>query len=314
MSMTAAFITHPECLKHEMGRHHPEQPARLSAIEDQLIASGVAPHVARYEAPLATDEQLARVHPIEYVRAIRELAPKQGTVHLDPDTAMNPHSLNAALRAAGAAVLAVDLVVGDKAKAAFCAVRPPGHHACRARPMGFCIFNNVAVAARHALQVHNLERVAIIDFDVHHGNGTEDIFEGDPRVLMASTFQHPFYPYSGTEDPAANMVNIPLAAGAGSREFRDAVREAWLPALDEFAPELVLFSAGFDAHAEDDMAMLRFTDADYAWVTSQMRDVAERHAKGRMVSVLEGGYALSALGRSVVQHLQIGRASCRERV
>ena len=305
MSMTAAFITHPECLKHEMGRHHPEQPARLSAIEDQLIASGVAPHVARYEAPLATDEQLARVHPIEYVRAIRELAPKQGTVHLDPDTAMNPHSLNAALRAAGAAVLAVDLVVGDKAKAAFCAVRPPGHHACRARPMGFCIFNNVAVAARHALQVHNLERVAIIDFDVHHGNGTEDIFEGDPRVLMASTFQHPFYPYSGTEDPAANMVNIPLAAGAGSREFRDAVREAWLPALDEFAPELVLFSAGFDAHAEDDMAMLRFTDADYAWVTSQMRDVAERHAKGRMVSVLEGGYALSALGRSVVQHLRV---------
>jgi len=305
MSMSAAFITHPECLKHEMGAHHPEQPARLSAIEDQLIASGVAPYIARYEAPLATDEQLARVHPLEYVRAIRELAPKQGTVHLDPDTAMNPWSLQAALRAAGAAVLAVDLTLTDKAKTAFCAVRPPGHHACRARSMGFCIFNNVAVAARHALQAHGLERVAIIDFDVHHGNGTEDIFEGDPQVLMASTFQHPFYPYSGTEDPAANMVNIPLAAGAGSREFREAVREAWLPALDEFAPELVLFSAGFDAHAEDDMAMLRFTDADYAWVTSQMRDVAERHAQGRMVSVLEGGYALSALGRSVVQHMRV---------
>jgi acetoin utilization deacetylase AcuC-like enzyme len=305
MSMSAAFITHPECLKHEMGTHHPEQPARLSAIEDQLIASGVAPYIARYEAPLATDEQLARVHPIEYVRAIRELAPKQGTVHLDPDTAMNPHSLSAALRAAGAAVLATDLVLKGEVKTAFCAVRPPGHHACRARPMGFCIFNNVAVAARHALQAYALERVAIIDFDVHHGNGTEDIFEGDPQVLMASTFQHPFYPYSGTEDPAANMVNIPLAAGAGSREFREAVREAWLPALDEFAPELVLFSAGFDAHAEDDMAMLRFTDADYAWVTSQMRDVAERHARGRMVSVLEGGYALSALGRSVVQHLRV---------
>jgi acetoin utilization deacetylase AcuC-like enzyme len=305
MSMSAAFITHLECLKHEMGAHHPEQPARLSAIEDQLIASGVAPYVARYEAPLATDEQLARVHPIEYIRAIRELAPKQGTVHLDPDTAMNPWSLQAALRAAGAAVLAVDLTLSGKATTAFCAVRPPGHHACRARSMGFCIFNNVAVAARHALQVHGLERVAIIDFDVHHGNGTEDIFEGDPQVLMASTFQHPFYPYSGTEDPAANMVNVPLAAGAGSREFREAVREAWLPALDEFAPELVLFSAGFDAHAEDDMAMLRFTDADYAWVTSQMKAVAERHAQGRMVSVLEGGYALSALGRSVVQHMRV---------
>jgi len=305
MNMSAAFITHPECLKHEMGAHHPEQPARLSAIEDQLIASGVAPYIARYEAPLVTDEQLARVHPAEYVRAIRELAPKQGTVHLDPDTAMNPWSLQAALRAAGAAVLAVDLTLSGKAKTAFCAVRPPGHHACRARPMGFCIFNNVAVAARHALQAHGLERVAIIDFDVHHGNGTEDIFEGDPQVLMASTFQHPFYPYSGTEDPAANMVNIPLAAGAGSREFREAVREAWLPALDEFAPELVLFSAGFDAHAEDDMAMLRFTDVDYAWVTSQMKAVAERHAQGRMISVLEGGYALSALGRSVVQHMRV---------
>jgi acetoin utilization deacetylase AcuC-like enzyme len=305
MRMSAAFITHPECLKHEMGAHHPEQPARLSAIEDQLIASGVAPYVARYEAPLATDEQLARVHPTEYVRAIRDLAPKQGTVHLDPDTAMNPWSLQAALRAAGAAVLAVDLTLSGQAKTAFCAVRPPGHHACRARSMGFCIFNNVAVAARHALRAHGLERVAIIDFDVHHGNGTEEIFEGDPQVLMASTFQHPFYPYSGTEDPAANMVNIPLAAGAGSREFREAVREAWLPALDEFAPELILFSAGFDAHAEDDMAMLRFTDADYAWVTSQMKAVAERHAQGRMVSVLEGGYALSALGRSVVQHVRV---------
>jgi len=305
MSMSAAFITHPECLKHEMGAHHPEQPARLSAIEDQLIASGVAPYIARYEAPLATDEQLARVHPIEYVRAIRELAPKQGTVHLDPDTAMNPWSLQAALRAAGAAVLAVDLTLTDKAKTAFCAVRPPGHHACRARPMGFCIFNNVAVAARHALQAHGLERVAIIDFDVHHGNGTEDIFEGDEQVLMASIFQHPFYPYSGTDNPASNMFNVPLAAGAGSRELREAVTETWLPALHDFKPELIVFSAGFDAHAEDDMAMLRFTDTDYAWVTAQVKQVAERYARGRMVSALEGGYALSALGRSAVQHMRV---------
>jgi len=302
---TAAFVTHADCRKHDMGAGHPEQPARLGAIEDQLIASGVLPHLQRFDAPLATDEQLARVHPLEYVRAIREAAPSEGRIHLDPDTAMNPYSLNAALRAAGAAVLAVDLVMGRKAPAVFCSVRPPGHHACRARPMGFCIFNNVAVAARHAVHAHGLERVAIIDFDVHHGNGTEDIFEGDPHVLMASIFQHPFYPYSGADDPAPNMVNVPLAAGAGSREFREAVTEAWLPALNEFRPELVIFSAGFDAHMEDDMAMLRFADADYGWVTRQVKAIAERHAGGRMVSMLEGGYALPALGRSATQHIKV---------
>jgi acetoin utilization deacetylase AcuC-like enzyme len=303
--MTTAFITHPDCLRHDMGAHHPECPERLGAIEDQLIASGVAQYLARYEAPLASDETLARVHPVEYVRAIREVAPAHGTVHLDPDTAMNPYSLAAALRAAGAAVLATDLVMSGEAENAFCAVRPPGHHACRARPMGFCIFNNVAVAARHAVRVHGLERVAIIDFDVHHGNGTEDIFAHDENVLMASTFQHPFYPYSGTEDPAPNMVNVPLAAGAGSKEFREAVSEAWIPALEAFQPQLVIFSAGFDAHAEDDMAMLRLGDADYGWATAKVKEVADRSAGGRIVSVLEGGYALSALGRSVVQHLRV---------
>src|SRR3982751_1381463 len=240
--MRTAFVTHADCLRHDMGAYHPERPARLTAIDDQLIAAGIAQHLERYEAPLATDEQLARVHPLEYVRAIREAAPEEGTVHLDPDTAMNPHSLNAALRAAGAAVLAVDLVLNKRFSSVFCSVRPPGHHACRARPMGFCIFNNVAVAARHAIHAHGLERVAIIDFDVHHGNGTEDIFEGDEHVLMASTFQHPFYPYSGTEDPAPNMFNVPLAAGAGGKELRRAVSEVWLPALEEFRPELLLFS------------------------------------------------------------------------
>ncbi len=288
-----------------MGAYHPERPARLTAIEDQLIASGIGQHLTRYEAPLATDEQLARVHPADYVRAIRDAAPQSGTVHLDPDTAMNPWTLQAALRAAGAAVLATDLVLKNDVKTAFCSVRPPGHHACRARPMGFCIFNNVAVAARHAVHAHGLERVAIVDFDVHHGNGTEEIFEGDPQVLMVSTFQHPFYPYSGTEDPAANMVNIPLAAGTGSDGLREAVSKAWIPALEDYRPQLILFSAGFDAHAEDDMAMLRFSDADYAWITAEVKQVAERHAQGRVVSMLEGGYSLSALGRSVVQHLRV---------
>ncbi|HEX2649978.1 MAG TPA: histone deacetylase family protein [Burkholderiales bacterium] len=303
--MATAFITHPDCLRHDMGRGHPEQPARLTAIEEELASSGVGPHLERYEAPLATDEQLARVHPIEYVQAVRDAAPQSGTVHLDPDTAMNPHSLSAALRAAGAGILATDLVFAGKVNTAFCAVRPPGHHACVARPMGFCIFNNVAVAARHAVHEHGIERVAIIDFDVHHGNGTEDVFEGDENVLMASTFQHPFYPYSGTESPASNMVNIPLAAGAGSRQFREAVTKHWMPALEAFKPELVIFSAGFDAHAEDPLAMLELGDEDYAWVTGQVKALAGRHAEGRIVSMLEGGYALGALGRSAVQHIRV---------
>jgi acetoin utilization deacetylase AcuC-like enzyme len=303
--MATAFIGHADCMKHDMGAYHPECPARLAAIDDQLIASGIGNYIEHHAAPLATDAQLARVHPPEYIEAIRAAAPQRGIVHLDPDTAMSPGTLHAALRAAGAAVLATDLVLGGTAESAFCSVRPPGHHATRTRAMGFCIFNNVAVAARHALEHHGLERVAVIDFDVHHGNGTEDILSDDERALMVSTFQHPFYPYSGTDHPAPNMVNVPLPAGAGSQAFRDAVERHWLPALDEFAPQLVLFSAGFDAHVEDDMAMLRLVDQDYAWVTREVKRVADRHAGGRIVSVLEGGYALSALGRSVVQHLRV---------
>ncbi len=303
--MTTAFITHGECAKHDMGAHHPECPARLAAIEDQAISSGIAQYLARYEAPLATDDQIARVHPAEYVRAIRDASPRSGTVHLDPDTAMNPHSLNAALHAAGAGVLATDLVMKGEVENAFCSVRPPGHHATRTRPMGFCIFNNVAIAARHAVHAHGIERVAIIDFDVHHGNGTEDIFAGDPHVLMASTFQHPFYPYSGTEPGADNMVNVPLPAGAGSQAFREAVTRYWLPVLHEFAPQLVIFSAGFDAHADDDMAMLALQDADYAWVTEEVKRATDRHSHGKIVSMLEGGYDLSALGRSAVRHLRV---------
>ncbi len=302
--MSTAFITHPAFLKHDMGSYHPEQPARLTAIEDQLIASGIAPLLTRYEAPEGKLADIERVHPMDYIVDIRSSAPESGIVHIDPDTAMCPGTWDALVRGTGAAVLATDLVIAGDADTAFCSVRPPGHHAMRSRAMGFCFFNNVAVAAKRALEHHGLERVAIVDFDVHHGNGTEDIFAGDERVLMVSIFQHPFYPYSGTDAPAENMVNVPLAAGAGSAALREAVTEAWLPALEAFKPEMIFFSAGFDAHAEDDMAMLRMSDADYGWVTRQIKSVADRHSKGRIVSMLEGGYSLSALGRSVVQHIK----------
>lgn len=303
--MSTLFITHRDCHLHDMGPHHPECPARLSAIDDQLIASGLINHLQQAEAPKASAEQLERVHAAGYLDAIEEASPAEGWVQLDPDTAMNPHTLDAAWRAAGAGVLAVDRVISGAAENAFCSVRPPGHHALRERAMGFCVINNVAVAAAHALEHHGLERVAIVDFDVHHGNGTEAIFTGDERVLMVSTFQHPFYPYSGTEGRSAQMVNIPLAAYSDGKAFRAAVEQHWLPALDTFKPQMILISAGFDAHREDDLAMLNLVEADYAWVTEKLMAVAKQHAQGRIVSMLEGGYSLSALGRSVAVHLKV---------
>jgi acetoin utilization deacetylase AcuC-like enzyme len=287
-----------------MGAHHPEQPSRLSAINDRLIATGLEMSLRACDAPCATRAQLEAAHDPDYVAQIFATAPAEGLVWLDGDTAMMPRTLNAALRAAGAVVHGVDLAMSGEARHVFCAVRPPGHHAERARAMGFCLFNNVAVGAMHALQAHGLERVAIADFDVHHGNGTEDIVAGDPRVLFCSTFQHPFYPYSGEASEADNLVNVPLPAGAGSEAFRTAVEEHWLPRLAAFQPQLILVSAGFDAHQVDDMSAINLVDADYAWVTRRLCEQAEASAQGRLVSTLEGGYELHALGRCVEAHLK----------
>ncbi|MGD9094993.1 MAG: histone deacetylase family protein [Chromatiales bacterium] len=301
---SVAYITHPAFLQHEMGQHHPESPARLHAISDQLIAAGIEPFLLHRDAMQATREQIERVHEPAYVDEVFEAAPQEGLVWLDGDTAMNPHSLEAALHAAGANVQAVDMVMAGEARRAFCAVRPPGHHAGRDRAMGFCIFNNIAVGAAHAITVHGLERVAIVDFDVHHGNGTEDIFSGDNRVLMCSTFQHPFYPGTGAGDTAPNIVNCPLPAMTDGADFRATLRAHWLPVLEAFEPQLILVSAGFDGHIEDDMAQMRLREPDYEWVTLEICDLADRHAEGRVVSTLEGGYNLSALGRSVAVHIR----------
>ena len=295
--MQTAFITHPACLKHDMGHDHPESPARLQAIEDQLIASGIFPFLQHHEAPRATHEQLARVHSEDHISTIEATAPQQGLASIDPDTAMNPYTLEAALRAAGAVVLATDLVMTGKVENAFCNVRPPGHHATHNRAMGFCFFNNVAVGVAHAMAQYGLKRIAIADFDVHHGNGTEDIFKHDSRVMLCSTFQHPFYPYCGADSGSAHMINVPLAARTDSATFQTAITNQWLPALHAFKPEMIFISAGFDAHREDEMANFSLVDSDYAWVTEQIKAIADKYAKKRIVSTLEGGYALHALGR-----------------
>ncbi|MDO9312323.1 MAG: histone deacetylase family protein [Nitrosomonas sp.] len=303
--MKTAYLTHSSSLKHNMGAGHPECPARIQAIEDQLIASGLMPFLDRQDAPAASKEQLQRAHSIDYIETIFRASPSNGLVYLDADTAMNPYSLEAALHAAGAAVKAVDLVMSGQNENAFCNIRPPGHHAGRSSAAGFCIFNNVAVAATHASAHYGLSRVAIADFDVHHGNGTDEIFNGDSRVMLCSTFRHPYYPYEGVDSGNEHIINVPLAAGATGAQFRAAVTENWLPALEQFKPELLLISAGFDAHREDDMGGLALREEDYVWITETLRRIAIDHANGRIVSVLEGGYALHALGRSVLAHIRV---------
>jgi len=305
--MTTAYITHPDCLRHEMGAGHPESPERLAAINEHMRSSGLLDELLCLEAPLAAVDDLKRVHRASYVDLIFEHAPAEGYVQLDPDTAMNPYSLDAARRAAGAGLLAIDELLAGHARNAFCAVRPCGHHATQGQSMGFCIFNNVAVAAAYALEQAGLERVAVIDFDVHHGNGTEDIFSApqwQERVLMASFFQHPFYPNSGTDSPASNMINVPLSAGSGAAAARKVVERDWLPALEDFKPQLLLISAGFDAHRDDLLGGLALVEADYEWMTRELMALAARHAQQRIVSMLEGGYNLTALGRSAVAHVK----------
>ena len=302
--MHTGFFTHAQCAAHEMGSWHPESPERLAAVHDHLIAVGLLPHLLSFDAPQADLQTIARAHDRDYIERLRSRVPKEGYAAVDPDTSMNPSSLDAALRAAGAVVDATDRVIRGELTNAFCAVRPPGHHACRANAMGFCFFNNVAVGALHALHAHGLERVAVIDFDVHHGNGTEDILAGNGRTLMASFFQHPFYPYSGTDLAADNMVNVPVPAGTRGDVVRELVETQWLPRLDTFAPQMIFISAGFDAHREDDLGQMGLIESDYAWMTKRLMEVADRHAGSRIVSALEGGYNLSALGRCVAAHVR----------
>ena len=304
MTPLCAWISHAVCRAHEMGEGHPECPERLDAITDHLLSIGLLQLLVPYDAPAATEEQLERAHTALHVRTIMAAAPASGYVRVDPDTAMNPSTLEAALRAAGAAVLATDLVLKNEVTRAFCAVRPPGHHATRDAAMGFCFFNNAAVGIRHALDVHGVERVALVDFDVHHGNGSEDIFAGDERVLMVSTFQSGLYPNCGEAALGPNMANVGLHYGATGEALHDAFEYVWKPRLDEFRPQLVYVSAGFDAHRADDMAGLRWVEEDYAWITRRIVEVAERHAGGRIVSCLEGGYHLFHLARSVAAHVR----------
>ena len=309
-----AYFTHKDCWKHEMGVGHPECPERLDAIEDRLLITGVGDALVRRDAPLAPLADLELAHGRMMIAALRGLSDQLadeilagGPSHaqIDPDTSMNVSTWDAALRAAGATLAATDAVMAGEVENAFCAVRPPGHHACRDKSMGFCFFNNIAVAAKYALERHGLKRVAIVDFDVHHGNGTEDIIRGDDRILMVSFFQHPYYPYTGGETQAHNMVNLPVPAYTKGMDIRELIEMMWIPRLEEFKPEMIFISAGFDAHREDDLGQMGLTEQDYAWITQRLKDVAKRHARGRIVSSLEGGYNLDALARSVEAHIRV---------
>lgn len=304
--MTTALYTHESCLRHDPGRGHPESPDRLkvvlSALEEDSFSA-----LARYEAPRATIEQIARIHPIDHVTQILEGMPEQGYARIDADTVVSPASGEAVLRAAGAVCAAVDNVVAGTVKNAFCAIRPPGHHAEPTIPMGFCVFNSIAVGAAQARSRHGMERIAVVDFDVHHGNGTQAAFQNDPNLFYASTHQSPLYPGTGSPRETGirnNIVNAPLPPGAGSDLFREAMALRVLPALQRFAPEFLLVSAGFDAHRDDPLAGLRLTDDDYRWVTGELARVADICCGGRIVSALEGGYDLDALARCVSIHVQ----------
>jgi acetoin utilization deacetylase AcuC-like enzyme len=308
------YFTHQDCWKHEMGAGHPECPERLDAIEDRLLITGLGHALDRREAPVASLTDIELAHSRMHVAALRGLSEslKEEIVaggpayaQVDPDTSMNVSTWDAALRAVGAALAATDAVLAGELENAFCAIRPPGHHAGRDKAMGFCFFNNVAIAAKYALERHGLKRVAIVDFDVHHGNGTEDIVAGDSRILMASFYQHPFYPLDFVHSNASNLVNLPVPAYTKGMEIRELIESAWMPRLEDFRPEMIFISAGFDSHREDDMGQLGLVEQDYAWITYRIKDVARRHAKGRIVSVLEGGYALSALARSVEAHIRV---------
>ncbi len=305
--MTTALFTHADCLDHMTPAGHPERAKRLEVILEAL-ADSEFDALMRLSAPLAEDAHLQLVHSADHVARIRAAMPNRGYASLDADTHLSPGSLKAALRAVGANVAAVDLVLAGKAKNAFCAIRPPGHHAETALPMGFCLFGNVAIAAKHALDHHGLARVAIVDFDVHHGNGTQDLLWNEPRSLFISTHQSPLWPGSGAASErgaSGNVLNVPLAPGTDGTAFRAVVERLVLPALDNFMPELVLISAGFDAHRADPLASLNLTEADFAWITQRLCDIADDHAQGRIVSTLEGGYDLDALAASAAAHVAV---------
>jgi acetoin utilization deacetylase AcuC-like enzyme len=295
--MKTAIINHPDCVKHNMGPGHPEQPARVQAIQNALETSAIADRLQFIEAPLIDRETLALAHDKNYIEEMFAASPESGLHWIDPDTAMNQHTLQAALRAAGAAVHAVDLVAQGDIEAVFCNVRPPGHHAEHNRAMGFCFFNNIAIAAKYALKTEQFKRVAIVDFDVHHGNGTEDIIADDERILLCSTFQHPFYPYSGTETTSDHIKNIPLTAFTDSKSYRQIIAEQWLNLIQQFKPDLILVSAGFDGHRDDPLGQLLLTENDYAWIIKQLKLIAPGK---RIVATLEGGYNLEAIAASAV--------------